>query len=83
GNEMNSKTKKMKLVNELINLGKRIDKAGFQPIALINDLRTDYKDLFVVDFGQDLGGFYENSNYSFASNLVNSFIEKNEWYSIK
>jgi hypothetical protein len=44
-----------RLVNQVIQLTAVLDKLGFCPVSPFHSLRTDGLDVFVVDFGQDLG----------------------------
>ena len=43
------------LFDQVIQFAATLEKLGFRPISLFHDLRTDGVDVFVVDFGEDLG----------------------------
>lgn len=43
------------LLAEALLLGRRLDRLGFRPICVADDLRTDGQAVFLVDFGEDLG----------------------------
>jgi hypothetical protein len=45
------------LGGDLVRLAERVDSAGFRPIALVHNLRTDGQDIYLVDVGEDLGHF--------------------------
>ena len=58
---------------KLLDLAAKIDRLGFQPIALVEDLRTDGTKLYVVDLGEDLGGAGHRAQLQ-ATNLVTRWI---------
>ncbi len=47
------------LIEELIEMAARLDQAGFDVLELCNNLRSDSKHLYIIDFGQDLGDLRE------------------------
>lgn len=48
-------TETTRLFDQVIQFAATLEKRGFCPISVFHDLRTDGVDVFVVDFGQDLG----------------------------
>jgi hypothetical protein len=63
-------TEKIRLGTKLLNLAYKIDKAGFYPRGLVEDLRTDGEELFVIDLGEDLGHFVPERSGRTAINLA-------------
>lgn len=49
------RTETTRLFDQVIQYAATLEKLGFCPASLCHDLRTDGVDVFVVDFGQDLG----------------------------
>jgi hypothetical protein len=43
------------LIDQVFRLAAVMDRHGFEPICVFNGLRTDGENVYVVDFGQDLG----------------------------
>lgn len=54
----------------LTTTAQRIERAGFAPVGLIRDLRTDGSKLFVIDFGEDLGEYTHGRHFPSATREV-------------
>jgi hypothetical protein len=54
----------------LTTTAQKIEHAGFAPVGLVHDLRTDGSKLFVVDFGEDLGPYTHDRQSTSATREV-------------
>lgn len=73
---------KHRLCRQLLRIAEQVDRAGFSPTNIIDDIRTDGTELFVVDVGEDLGHFSENQHGAGARNFIWSWIDKKAWFDV-
>lgn len=52
---LSNETISEKIISQLFTFAIALDELGFRPIAPFDDLRTDDNQVFVIDFGQDMG----------------------------
>jgi hypothetical protein len=63
-------------IGKLYQLADGVDSAGFRPLAIIGDLRTDGNHIYLVDFGQDLGAARTNTGSQLCRQLISTWLQR-------
>lgn len=65
------------LKEDLLNLARRVDNAGFFVTGFVQNIRTDGRKLYLVDVGEDLGHFSNSQTGHTAFKNVQRWLQQN------